>query len=283
MLFLRPNFFWIPQSGGEHRLRRRSEIRWLLVSVFCFIFVVSTFDSINGLAHTILVFVKYTGPGGAQGELTNIREWINIARTFDQTANMMMGDFVLIYRCFVVYGRRWMVITPSFVLYLAGIAVVVQLGYIEITTSNVAVTQPHRPPLRKVIRIVAESGLAYSTLVFLTFVMDVRSSTLVYPLGDAALQATGITFNVIIIRSTPRRDDEFTDFAQTERGIAAQAEGRGAGRVLSALQFRFNATVEESKTTENVDINVTIKSTTDRLGDGDPQVDACSMMGIAAQ
>jgi hypothetical protein len=28
----------------------------------------------------ILAFVKYTGPGGAKGELTNIHEWINIVR-----------------------------------------------------------------------------------------------------------------------------------------------------------------------------------------------------------
>ncbi|KAJ6490912.1 hypothetical protein C8R45DRAFT_991110, partial [Mycena sanguinolenta] len=300
--------------GGE-RLRRRSEIRWLLVSVFTFLLVVSTFDDIIGLVHMILAFVKYKGPGGATGELTNIHEWINIVRSFDQIGIMIVGDFVLIYRCFVVYGRRWKAIAVSFVLYLTGIAMGIKLMVVEITTSNAAITlnssviKPwwsaffaitaaqnilttsllvwriwrverqneilrassarttshpfpvYQSRLRKAIRIVAESGLAYSTLVFVTFVVSVCNSNTLYPVSDAALQATGITFNVIIIRSTPRRDDEFIDF---ERGITSQ----GAGRAFSELQFISHATAEQGKTPE-ININVTIKSTTDRLDDGE--------------
>ncbi|KAF8188838.1 hypothetical protein K438DRAFT_1936197 [Mycena galopus ATCC 62051] len=299
--------FWIPQPGGGERLRRRSEIRWLLISVFFFLFVVSTFDDIIGLVHMILAFVKYQGPGGAKGELTNIHEWIHIVRSFDQIGIMIVGDFVLIYRCFVVYGRRWPAIAVSFMLYLAGIAMGIKLINAAITlNSNVikpwwsaffAITAAqnvlttsllvwriwrveHRnaklrasrdislsapvsqPRLRKVIRVVTESGLAYSTLVFVTFV---------------ALQATGITFNVIIIRSTPRREDEFIEFAQTERGIA--------GRAFSGLQFisHATATADQGNTMEIVNINVTIKSTTDRLDDGELQVDAYSTKNDAAK
>ncbi|KAF7378449.1 hypothetical protein MSAN_00271900 [Mycena sanguinolenta] len=325
--------FWIPQPGGE-RLRRRSEIRWLLVSVFAFLFVVSTFDDIIGLVHMILAFVKYKGPGGASGELTNIHEWINIVRSFDQIGIMIVGDFVLIYRCFIVYGRRWPAIAVSFILYLAGIAMGIKLMYVEITTSDAAITlnsnvikpwwsaffaitaaqnvlttsllvwriwrvehqnekfrasrntslplAPVNQPLRKVIRVIAESGLAYSTLVFVTFVVSVCNSNTLYPVSDAALQATGITFNVIIIRSTPRRDDEFIDFDQAERGITSQPERWGAGRAISGLQFISHATVDQGKTTEKVNINVTIKSTTDRLDDGASQVDANSMKDVAA-
>jgi hypothetical protein len=79
-IFCAQTLFWIPQPGGGERLRRRSEIRWLLVSVFCFIFVVSTFDDIIGQVHIILAFVKYKGAGGAKEELTNIHDWINIVR-----------------------------------------------------------------------------------------------------------------------------------------------------------------------------------------------------------
>ncbi|KAJ6490927.1 hypothetical protein C8R45DRAFT_991162 [Mycena sanguinolenta] len=320
--------FWIPQPGGE-RLRRRSEIRWLLVSVFVFLFVVSTFDDIIGLVHMILAFMKYKGPGGATGELMNIHSWINIVRSFDQIGIMIVGDFVLIYRCFVVYGRRWRAIAVSFILYLTGIAMGIKLMSVEITTSNAAITlnsnvikpwfsaffaitaaqnvlttsllvwriwrverqneilrassartTSHPSPvyqsrLRKAIRIVAESGLAYSMLVFITFVVSVCNSNTLYPVSDAALQATGITFNVIIIRSTPRRDDEFIDFDQTERGITSQ----GAGRSFGGLQFISYATADQRRTTERVNINVTIKSTTDRLNDGE----SYSMNDVAAK
>ncbi|KAJ6490851.1 hypothetical protein C8R45DRAFT_991037 [Mycena sanguinolenta] len=318
--------FWIPQPGGGERLRRRSEIRWLLVSVFSFLFVMSTFDDIIGLVHIILAFVKYKGPGGATGELTNIHEWINIVRSFDQIGIMIVGDFVLIYRCFVVYGRRWQAIAGSFILYLTGIAMGIKLMVVEITTSNAAITlnssvikpwssaffaitaaqnvlttsllvwriwrverqnemlrassarttshpsSVYQSRLRKVILIVAESGLAYSTLVFVTFVVSICNSNTLYLVADAALQATGITFNFIIIRSTPRRDDEFSDF---ERGITSQ----GAGRAFSELQFISHATAGQGKAPEKVNINDTIKSTTDRVDDGE----SYSMKYVAAK
>jgi hypothetical protein len=42
-----------------------------------------------------------------------------------------------------------------------------------------------QPRLRQVIRVIAESGLAYTTLVFLTFVVSVCNSNALYPLSDA--------------------------------------------------------------------------------------------------
>ncbi|KAF7367057.1 hypothetical protein MSAN_00964900 [Mycena sanguinolenta] len=326
--------FWIPHSAGGERLRRRSEIRWWLVSIFSFLLVASTFDDIIGLVHIILAFVKYKGQGGAEGELMNIHEWINIARSFDQVSIMIVGDFVLIYRCFVVYGRRWAAIAVSFILYLAGIAMGIKLMHVEITTSNAAITLSsnaitpwsssffaitaaqnvlttsllvwriwrverrnerlrasrsislpapvHQSRLRKVIRVIAESGLVYSTLVFITFVASRCNTNTVYLAANVALQATGITFNVIIIRSTPRRDDEFIDFDQTERGITPQAERWGVGRAISGLQFISHATADQGRTTERVNITVTMKSAMDRLDNETSQVDAYSMKDDAA-
>ncbi|KAF7374543.1 hypothetical protein MSAN_00338900 [Mycena sanguinolenta] len=329
--------FWIQQPERGGRLRRRSEIRWWLVSVFSFLFVASTFDDIIGLVHIILAFVKYKGPGGAKGELTNIHEWINIVRGFDQFCVMIVGDFVLIYRCFVVYGRRWPAIAVSFILCLAGIAMGIKVMQIEITTSNAAIAissnaiNPwesaffaitaaqnvlttsllvwriwrverqneklrgsgnislpapiHQPQLRKVIRVIAESGLAYSTLVFVTFVVSVCGSNALYPVSDATLQATGITFNFIIIRSTPCRDDEFMDFDQTQRGISSQAERWGAGRAISEMQFLSHGTTDQGNTTERVNIDATMTSATDRLDDGASQVevDAYSMKNVVSK
>jgi hypothetical protein len=51
---------------------------------------------------------------------------------------------------------------------------------------NMTLSAPvYQPRLRKVIRVVAESGLAYSTLVFLTFVVSVCNSNTLYPFSDA--------------------------------------------------------------------------------------------------
>jgi hypothetical protein len=51
-----------------------------------------------------------------------------------------MGHFVLIYRCYIVYGRRWKVVVPSFILFLTGIATVIGLMEAQITTGNAAIT-----------------------------------------------------------------------------------------------------------------------------------------------
>jgi hypothetical protein len=146
-------------------------------------------------------------------------------------------------------------------------------------------TPTHQPRLSKVIRVVAESGLAYSTLVFMTFIVSVCNSNALYPLSDATLQATGITFNVIIIRSTPRRDEQFTDFDTTQRGTVttAQTEGPASRRGVSGLQFINHGASTQSKTLDKIEgIDITVKSTTDRLEDGDWQPDTYSMKKVGA-
>lgn len=53
---------------------------------------------------------------------------------------MILGDFVLIYRCYIVYARRWQVVVPSGILYLVGIAMAIKLCVVEGVTSNSAIT-----------------------------------------------------------------------------------------------------------------------------------------------
>ena len=165
---------------------------------------------------------------------------------------MILGDFVLIYRCYIVYARRWPVILASGILYLGGIAMALKLLAVEGSTSDAAITlnssvikpwwsaffaitaaqnslttsmspflqpsflttraallvwriwrvehenikyrgtrlktvsQPSsQPGLRKVLRVIAESGAAYTTMVLLTFVVSMCNSNALYPLSDA--------------------------------------------------------------------------------------------------
>ena len=43
----------------------------------------------------------------------------------------------------------------------------------------------YQPRLRTVIRVIAESGAAYTTMVFMTFVVSMFRSNALYPLSDA--------------------------------------------------------------------------------------------------
>ncbi|KAJ7738815.1 hypothetical protein B0H16DRAFT_1569925 [Mycena metata] len=269
--------------GPEDRWRRPSEIRWFILSVGITLFVVATFDVAIGLLHNLQAFAFYTGGGGAAQELSDISGWINVARTVAQVIQMILGDLVLIYRCYIVYSRRWKVLIPSLILYFGGIAMAIKLIEAqaslkhEESTINSSDIRPwsetlfcitavqntlttglliwriwrvereieklrvntsgttNNQSLRKVIRVVAESGFAYTLMVFLTFVVNVCNSNLIYPFANSTLQATGIAFNVIIMRTSPSRDEQFTVFVDNGPSVAEN------GAVIR-LRFRSHIT-----------------------------------------
>ncbi|KAJ7712069.1 hypothetical protein B0H14DRAFT_3019602 [Mycena olivaceomarginata] len=270
--------------GPEDRGRRPSEIRWFILSVGITLFVIATFDVVIGLLHNLQAFAFYTGGGGAAKELSDISGWINVARTVAQVIQMILGDFVLIYRCYIVYSRRWKVLIPSLILYIGGVAIAIKLVEAQAslkhqeTTMNSSDIRPwtetlfcitavqntlttglliwriwrvereieklrvntsgttNNQPFRKVIRVIAESGFAYTLMVFLTFVVNACNSNLIYPFANSTLQATGIAFNVIIIRTSPSRDEQFTVFA--DNGPSATEDG-------APTRLRFHSHITE--------------------------------------
>ncbi|KAJ7841490.1 hypothetical protein B0H14DRAFT_2512249, partial [Mycena olivaceomarginata] len=270
--------------GPDDRWRKPSEIRGLILSVGIALFVVATFDVVIGLLHNLQAFVFYTGGGGAAQVFADILNWINISRSVTQVIQMILGDFVLVSTCYVVYSRRWRVLIPSLILYLGGVGMGIKLiqAQVSLNHANATMNSPEihpwwfalfcitvvqntlttglliwriwrvehqiekfratesgtrntQPPLRKVIHVIAESGFTYTLMVFMTFVVGICNSNLIYPLRDAAFQATGIVFNVIIMRSSPSRDEQFTVFGGNERAAAE----KGA---LSRLRFSSRLT-----------------------------------------
>lgn len=284
-------------SGQAERWRRPSEIRWMMASVTVVLFVICTFDVTIGLLHNFRAFIDSSDP---QQVFLNITDWITVARAINQVTAMILGDFVLIYRCWVVYGRRWLVVAPSLILFLGCISVAARLieigvepttqrtlalnsnqvlawgmAFFAITAAqNVLTTSVlvwriwrveketekliytesamvHQPRhLRRVMRVIAESGAVYSTMVFTTFLVGVIRSNALYPASDMTLQAAGIAFNVILIRSSARRDQQFTAFDHNERTMIA--EQRRAG---SASLGPTNSVPEQSRG-QDIELNV---------------------------
>ncbi|KAJ3564679.1 hypothetical protein NP233_g8137 [Leucocoprinus birnbaumii] len=248
--------------GKEERFRRLGEIRWLMTSVAFSLLFLCTFDVAIGLLHNFHAFIYAKD---AEIEFFNIADWINIARSANVFVGAIIGDFVLIYRCWIVYGCRFRVAVPSFVLYLGSIATTIRLMEIEgnpNTPSNISLNSPQIRPwfdaffaittaqnvlttsliiwriwrvekqcerfnmtesglsnsrpqhLRKVIRVIAESGAAYTLTVVLTLIVSSVQNNAEYPVSNMTL---GMAFNVILIRSTAQRDQQFTTFDQNER------------------------------------------------------------------
>lgn len=57
-------------------------------------------------------------------------------------------------------------------------------------------------------RIVIESGLLYTFVALLTFILLVLGSNALYPVSDVHVMVVGIAFNLIIIRAASKRPDE---------------------------------------------------------------------------
>ncbi|KAF5348258.1 hypothetical protein D9756_010541 [Leucocoprinus leucothites] len=232
-------------KGQEERWASPHEIRWLMATIAMALFIICTFDVAIGLLHNMRAFIQSKDP---ERVFYNIADWINIVRSVDQVLAGILGDFVLVYRCWIVYGRRWLIIVPSLMLYLGGIVVAIALIQAEanpktpddilltsnqtrhwnsaffaltaaqnILTSSILIWRLWPGPryLRKTIRVIAESGAAYTMTVFFASVASISRSNAVYPISDTALQATGIAFNVILIRSPMKRDQQFAKFDRT--------------------------------------------------------------------
>ncbi|KAF9009907.1 hypothetical protein BDQ17DRAFT_1421206 [Cyathus striatus] len=102
----------------DRKLRRASQINWILfggAAALCFL---STLDIALALYHAILAFVLTKQLGGAAEVYNDISSWINILKSAAVYTETIIGDFMLIYRCWIVYFKSWKVIIPSIILWL---------------------------------------------------------------------------------------------------------------------------------------------------------------------
>ncbi|EKM77395.1 hypothetical protein AGABI1DRAFT_130477 [Agaricus bisporus var. burnettii JB137-S8] len=251
--------------GSSNQSERR--VRWMMASFAITFFLVSTWDVSIGILHLFRAFIAAEDP---LVEFNKVADWINIARALNQSFTVLLSDFILIYRCWIVYGRRWLIVTPSIVLYLGAIAMTIKVTEIEVNphavqpvtmaicpwnttmfgvnaAQNVLTTSmlvwriwrtgkevdrcinypedsglnAYRPRyIQKSMRAIVESGLIYTTTVFVTFLVSATGSNAIYIPADMSLQTAGIVFNLIIVRSIGRNNQK------PHIGIAGPGSGR---------------------------------------------------------
>ncbi|KIJ46937.1 hypothetical protein M422DRAFT_206169 [Sphaerobolus stellatus SS14] len=102
--------------------KRAREINWVMVIVSFLLFVIATLDVSLGLYNCINAFVLYKGPGGPEAVFEDISYWVNVMRTATVKVQTPLGDGVLVYRCWVIYGRSWKVVAIPLILWLGDIA-----------------------------------------------------------------------------------------------------------------------------------------------------------------
>ncbi|KAJ7611677.1 hypothetical protein FB45DRAFT_940656 [Roridomyces roridus] len=106
------------------RLRRRAGINWILLVVSVVLFVNATlnyFLTIT-LTYDALVAYAYDGSGGADHILGHASGWKTFVKSVNVTLQTLIGGFILLYRCWSVYNKRWIVVVLPGIIWVADIA-----------------------------------------------------------------------------------------------------------------------------------------------------------------
>lgn len=114
-------------------------LNWPMIVVMTLMAIFATLDVALGLRHNLEAFIYYSGPGGPEAEFDNISYWVNVMKTVDTQAMSLIGDGMLIYRCFVIYSRSWKIILLPILMWLADVACSVMIIFITATLRKDAV------------------------------------------------------------------------------------------------------------------------------------------------
>ncbi|KAJ7599495.1 hypothetical protein C8J56DRAFT_916817 [Mycena floridula] len=256
----------------DNSFKRRRTVNWIMFVVAWLMFIFATMDVGFGLFRCFQGFVLYQGPGGPLTVFQDIANYVSVMK---------------IYRCWIVYGKSYLVVLLPLLLWMTNISCGMVLIWIQatirtqtsilagrfgpfltafasvtivqavITTSlivwriwkvdreNAKFRAPswHSSPtkLQKVMRIVIESGLMYTTFAIISFVTYVANSNSFDVTTDMQIPIIGIAFNLIIIRASSQSGQE-TEYTMPQTGQTPIP--------MSALMI---ATVASSTTANNRD------------------------------
>ncbi|KAJ7431323.1 hypothetical protein FB451DRAFT_1157165 [Mycena latifolia] len=180
LVTLVPCLYALLWSPADHHFKNR--IHWSMLTAAILMFTFATLDVTFGLRHNLDAFVYYTGPGGAKEELENISYWVNVMKTADYVAQTCIGDAILIYRCYMVWGKKWMIIIPSFFLWLGGTTCGAILTYTFATLNKAALidTASATPWVDSMIALTLSMNiLTTSLIVYRIWSVDKETSSMV--------------------------------------------------------------------------------------------------------
>ncbi|KAJ6468331.1 hypothetical protein C8R45DRAFT_1018353 [Mycena sanguinolenta] len=106
-------------ASQQFRLKPRHEIKWPIVAVTISMFIVSTFSAVVSMQDVIDAFITYNGPGGALAFYSSDATiasagWMHWMPAVEDSVQVILGDGLLIYRCYVLYDRSWRtIVAPS--------------------------------------------------------------------------------------------------------------------------------------------------------------------------
>ncbi|KAG1783396.1 hypothetical protein EV702DRAFT_257704 [Suillus placidus] len=95
--------------------RRTRDVNYSMAAVATLLFLLSTTDMvlvIIGVEDELVKYRRTTFPGGPDAFFADVSQEIFIAKNVIYTLQTLLGDGVVIYRCYVVWQSVWVIILP---------------------------------------------------------------------------------------------------------------------------------------------------------------------------
>jgi len=220
--------------------RKTAQPNWVLIGVACSMFSLATF--IEGLSWSRIrdAFIVYRDTLTPLGYFAEISNWKFVLRTTLLCVYLLCADFALVYRCWIVWSRRFIVVAFPICLFVADIAMVIGIAIImsqntgttvfaeaiiHWTTALISLTlgqnlivttlivyrilQAHKAGAQYrsggnanliAIALIIESGALYVTGLFVFLVTYVTQSNAVYIMFDCMNGIIGLAFTMMIVR-----------------------------------------------------------------------------------
>ncbi|KAG6849286.1 hypothetical protein H0H93_009767 [Arthromyces matolae] len=136
-------------SGSEVKesgWRSWKDISKKMLIVACLMAVFATFDVVIVFVNNLKAFVYSRGTGVDPADvLKDTHNWLDIMGTVNFIAQTRLGEGMLIYRCWAVYGRSWLVIAIPTAIAIGNLAcVALSLYYGIVLPSGSQFTNPYR-------------------------------------------------------------------------------------------------------------------------------------------
>ncbi|KAJ7875004.1 hypothetical protein B0H14DRAFT_2717029 [Mycena olivaceomarginata] len=131
------------------RWKSRSEIRWIFVVVSVLLFLNSTVDLVVSTIMLMQAFVLYDGPGGATHIFTHGSGWQTMTKTLCVLFQTLLGDGILIYRCWYLWNKSWAVIALPLLIWFTDIACLIRsVSVLAHTTEGLVTSSAIHPWLQ---------------------------------------------------------------------------------------------------------------------------------------
>ncbi|KAF5370986.1 hypothetical protein D9615_010000 [Tricholomella constricta] len=186
----------------EGKFRPRRNIHYIMLCAALALFTISTFDAVVTLHFNVSLFVRRDPRTDAESE--GLHQWWSVASFICFIAQTFLGDVILIYRCFVVWSRRFRVIIAPIITSTTGTSCGVTAAIIGTTAAqNTNRGRPLTPLIVALISLTMTTNFLTSSLI-VSRIWNVKRDTSRYktsPYQDPLARAIRVTVEAGLIYS----------------------------------------------------------------------------------